>query len=443
MDSKTEEIVAKQCEEFLLVISHAKEEGRNDINKRVKLMQDVLSTIINVPVHYDSYNKYFDMVLKDILEDYVSIGNGNNFSTLLQTLSSYFTRLPKIRIGNIVRRIIQYLRKIPNSVPLQLSICEDWIKWAKDEGRTLLRQRLELELSDILVSIGECEKALSILERLAIEFRKVDAKSQSVEVFLLESYAYRGLKNFQRARASLNNARTNATAVYAPPLLQAQLDLEAGILFNHEGEFHTAFSYFTEAFKNFYSVSDPRVLEALKYQLLSAILDNKAEKCKGIKNAAAKQLQSMKGGPLALNSEIDVMMEVSEAYETKKLDSLNSIINDSKKDILKKDPVVSYNLEKLVNNLMEQHLLRIVKPYSSIEISRIAELISLDKDYVLQKLVEMILDQKIKASIDQAAGILNIFEEGEENLLLTDSIELINNMDGVVDALYSRCKLLN
>ena len=426
-------------EERLIDITARKKE---DIIHCQQLLEDLIDDITSNKEHQEECVSIFEKTLVALLDVYVEVGDQVKFKDLLVHLKPFFAEIPKARTAKLVRLIIQALRKVPATQELQVELCNEWIEWAKTEERTLLRQRLETELSEILLEEGRYQEALKILQRLTNELRKVDHKSQLIEVHLIESKAYRGLSDFSRAKASLTAARTNAAAVYTPPLLQGQLDLESGILFNDDGDYRTASSYFAEAFDAFSNAGDPRAIDALKYRLLCRILDGKADECQAIEAAAAISLQNSKIGGIQRNTQIETMMKIAHASQEKSLHQLVHVIEECRAD-LDSDPVVSSNVKNLIDSLEEQHLLRIVKPYSAVELSRIAEMIKLDVEQVEAKLVQMILDQKLKASIDQANGILNIFEDEEANEILTESIEFIENLDGVVDALYSRCKLLN
>merc|ERR1712232_1066995 len=73
------------------------------------------------------------------------------------------------------------------------------------------------------------------------------------------------------------------------------------------------------------------------------------------------------------------------------------------------DPIVSFHLSDLNESLLEQNILRILEPFSKVEISHVAELIELPLDCTQAKLREMILDQKLNATLDQGVGVLIVF----------------------------------
>ena len=53
----------------------------------------------------------------------------------------------------------------------------------------------------------------------------------------MEAETHHKLRNQPRSKASLTAARTNANAIYCPPLLQAQIDLMSGTIHGDEKDF--------------------------------------------------------------------------------------------------------------------------------------------------------------------------------------------------------------
>ena len=114
--------------------------------------------------------------------------------------------------------------------------------------------------------------ALSLIDTLLTELKRLDDKMVLTEVHLLESRVYRGVGNFAKSKAALTSARTAANSIYCPPHLQAALDLQSGILHAEDKDYNTAYSYFFETFENLSSQDDPGALKALKYMLLCKVM---------------------------------------------------------------------------------------------------------------------------------------------------------------------------
>ena len=167
--------------------------------------------------------------------------------------------------------------------------------WATEEKRIFLRQALEARLTGLYYDTGNYQAALTDGAKLLKKLKKLNDKNLLVEVQLLESKTYCALSNLPRVRAALTSARTTANSIYVPPRIQAQLDLQSGILHaSEEKDFKTTFSYFFEAFEQYDSVEDPMVVKALKYMLLSKVILNLPDE---VTNLVSGKLALRHAGP--------------------------------------------------------------------------------------------------------------------------------------------------
>lgn len=140
---------------------------------------------------------------------------------------------------------------------------------------------------------SQFKAALTRIDTLLTELKKLDDKMILTEVHLLESRVYRGIGNFTKSKvrllltcrrvyspkgspskAALTSARTAANSIYCPPHLQAALDLQSGVLHAEDKDYSTAYSYFIETFENMTAQDDPAALTALKYMLLCKVMLN-------------------------------------------------------------------------------------------------------------------------------------------------------------------------
>uniref|UniRef100_A0A8C2VEJ8 Proteasome 26S subunit, non-ATPase 11 n=1 Tax=Chinchilla lanigera TaxID=34839 RepID=A0A8C2VEJ8_CHILA len=208
-------------------------------------------------------------------------------------------------------------------------------------------------------------------------------------------------------------ARTTANAIYCPPKLQATLDMQSGIIHAaEEKDWKTAYSYFYEAFEGYDSIDSPKAITSLKYMLLCKIMLNTPE-----------DVQALVSGKLALRY---AGRQALTDYRTE----------------LRDDPIISTHLAKLYDNLLEQNLIRVIEPFSRVQIEHISSLIKLCKADVERKLSQMILDKKFHGILDQGEGVLIIFDEPPVDKTYEAALETIQNMSKVVDSLYNKAKKL-
>ena len=149
------------------------------------------------------------------------------------------------------------------------------IQWCREEKRTFLRQRVEAKLASVLFARREYGPAISIIDSLLIELKKLDDKQLLVETHLIEARIHHGLRNVSKAKAALTASRTAANSIYVAPSLQASIDSMSGVLHCEERDYNTAHSYFLEAFEQLDQMDDRvKALPCLKYMMLCKILDS-------------------------------------------------------------------------------------------------------------------------------------------------------------------------
>ena len=83
---------------------------------------------------------------------------------------------------------------------------------------------------------------------------------------------------------------------------------------------------------------------------------------------------------------------------------------------LSSDTTIRTHLSALYDTLLEQNLLRIVEPYSVVEIEYIAQQVGQGRQAVELKLSQMILDKVFHGVLDQGRGCLLIFDQPEADV---------------------------
>merc|ERR1712086_313807 len=242
-------------------------------------------------------------------------GKTKEMTDLIQKVRHFLRFMSKAKAAKLVRGLVDMFLEMERTDPRgerEVQLCKECIEWAKEEKRTFLRQSLESRLVGLYFETERYQDALALGSALLKELKKLDDKNLLVDVQLLECKTYHALGNLPRARAALTSARTTANSIYVPPRVQAQLDLQSGILHaSEEKDFKTAFSYFFEAFEQYDSVEDPMATMALKYMLLSKVMLNLPDE---VTNLVSGKLALRHSGP-----ELEAMKAVALSAKNRSL----------------------------------------------------------------------------------------------------------------------------
>jgi len=351
---------------------------------------------------------------------------------LSNDLRPMFADLPKAKTAKIVRALVDLLSKIDGSLSLQLELCKGYVEWCKEGKRSFLRQRIETRLAALYLDDQKFQEALELLANLIKEVKRMDDKLQLVEVFLIECRTHHAVENIAKSKAALTASKTNANAIHCPPLLQADIDLWSGILSAREKDFRTAYSYFYESFEAFNSADkEGKAKDSMKFMMLTKIMMGRPQETNAIKNS--------KSGLKYSGPQIDAMVAVAKAHEERSLKVFEKVLGQHKAQ-LEEDPIIKYHLTDLNETLLEQNILRILEPFSRVEIAHVAELIELPLERTQAKVREMILDQQLNGTLDQGIGVLIVFEKEQIRSTYDNALKTIKNTSEVLDTLYGMAK---
>jgi len=414
--------------ETLEAADDARDKGNHDAAEI--LYKQAMSTKISSMDDYEAI-RVVEVSVYHLAAMYAEFKKAKQLSELLSAVQDIFHSIPKAKTAKIIRKLFDYSGVAGMLGEEQRSICSGMIDWARAEKRTFLRHRLQLRLAMILFDIQQHVQSLAILSALLREVRRLDDKALLVEILLLESRVFYYLRNPSKSRASLVAARTNANAIYCPPLLQAELDMQSGILHMEEKDSKTAYSYFYEAFEGFHSLGDnsQEAERSLKYMLLCKVMNDSGEEMNAV--LASKSV-------LKYSSRVvDAMRSVSGAYKKRDTQEFNAVLQQYR-DILDTDPVVASYLTDLYDTLLEKHLLKITEPYSVVQIDYVARMVKQEPAAVEAKLSQMILDKKLSAILDQKHNCLVLQVVKQDAVAAEEASKTIDNLSKVVDALFDK-----
>merc|ERR1712232_337611 len=221
-------------------------------------------------------------------------------------------------------------------------------------------------------------------------------------------------------------------AIHCPPLLQAEIDVLSGVIAAREKDFRTSYSYFYEAFEAYHQADKEQEAKmSLKMMLLAKIMSNRPQDAKPITNT--------KSGLKFPGPDIDAMLAVADSLHDRCLKKFEAVLHQYKPQ-LGDDPIVTFHLSDLNETLLEQNILRILEPFSRVEIHHVAELIDLPEARTLSKLREMILDKKLNGTLDQGVGVLIVYDEENIRSTYDNALKTIKNTSTVLDTLYGIAK---
>jgi 26S proteasome regulatory subunit N6 len=360
-------------------------------------------------------------------------------------LKSYFNLISQIKeikntnntfLVKLTDKLIAKLKKRKDLLNDIVNITEEITKFCDETNNISMKSKIQIRLAEVYYIHENYSKALDICSKVIYDLKRYEDNLGLVQLLLLESKIYYATNGISKAKASLTSVKTLITKVYIEPKLQANIDMHAGILAAYEKDFNLAYSYFFEAFDVFNIPTQKKRnkgLRAFQYMILCKIIGGHIEEVNNV--VLSKQGKNYYG------PEVEALRSIEKAVKEKSIKLLEDNIEKNKQYF--QDRVIKLHINNLHNELLEKNLIKIIKPYSVVEIDFVAKSIGLNYQDVLNKLRQMILDKKINGILDQGKGSLIIYDVDMSNPYLDKSIETFKNLEKVVEALDKKVRSTN
>ena len=114
--------------------------------------------------------------------------------------------------------------------------------------------------------------------------------------------------------------------------------------------------------------------------------------------------------PYKNDGQIVAMTNLVSAFQRKEIGEFEKILKDNRATIMD-DPFIRDYIDDLLKNIRLQVLLKLIKPYTRIEIGFISQKLNISSSEVEDLLVNLILDGKLAGRIDQTLQRVELDQE--------------------------------
>lgn len=372
------------------------------------------------------------------------------------------SQLPRTRANALAKKLLEQTSSIL-PIQYQIELCAFLLEWSQRDKRIILARSIQIKHAQLLVEGKLFQEALELIHPLTKELSRIDDKNALLEVQLLEGRVWMQLRNLAKAKAAFTAARTTGNQIVAPPLTQASLDVNSGMLYVEEGEPVLAYANFIEALDayNTEKHEDGSIL-ALELMILAKILayskqlrqpkklspqstgsKHKQESATAAGKSCTEEIAEMLKGKLAAQyaSRVQPMVAMAEAYSGKSVAHYDAVLKANAPLIA--NPFLLHHLTSLYDALLEENLLYLCKPYSAVQLTYLAESIGLPVAIIEARLCQMILDGLLRAVIDQEIGALVMLPPPQDTSYHAAAMETLKHLENVVEGLYTKASKLH
>jgi len=274
------------------------------------------------------------------------------------------------------------------------------IEKLKESKNQRLLFNTQAKLAKLYLERKDLEKAESTIQELIKSCQHPDgqddsSKAQSlIEAYALEIQVCTLKKNNKRLKEVFKRCEA-LNADVSDPRIIGVIKESGSKMYMSEKLWENALSEQFEAFKCYQEVGNPRAKTMLKYVVLTGILCSS-----DINPFDSQEAKVYKDDP-----EIMALRRLRDAYEANNMIEVQGILNDPSVHILD-DPYIAQYMEDLLRTVRLSVLQAKLKPYKAVKLSYLANNLQITEQSLINLLVELIIEGKIAARIDEVEGIV-------------------------------------
>jgi len=273
-----------------------------------------------------------------------------------------------------------------------------------DKGNMLFS--IQMRQCHEYVAKAKYKEAQRLLEQIHARCRlsngQDDQKSKGselIEIYALELKIAAKQKNILKTR-ELYERTKDLTAAVKNPKSQSIIRECWGKMFGNEGNWARAYTEFYSAFTSYQEAGDPDSAKlCLKYVVVANML------AKGELNPfAAREAKVYQNDP-----EITPIILLRAAYDKRDVEAFGKCLEAFYRTA---DDYIQSHMNSTVDEFQRLTALKILKSYQRIKLTELASKLQITVDKTEEVLMQLILDGKLNAKIDQVKGILDLSQGG-------------------------------
>ncbi|KAG6621272.1 COP9 signalosome complex subunit 2 [Phytophthora cinnamomi] len=285
---------------------------------------------------------------------------------------------------------------------------ETTLETLKEARNERLWFKTSVKLGNLLYEIGDFARLSKIIKELLASCGDEDGDDGLLEVYALQIQMYTAQKDNKKLVSIYEKALRTKSGVAHPKIIGVIHEC-GGKMYMMQREWDKARSDFFSGFKSYDEAGEPRRLQCLKYLVLANMLSE----------SQVNVFDSQEAKPYENDKEVAAMTKLTDAFLHDEIKTFEQVLNRNQEAIMD-DPFIKHYIDSLLRTIRSKVLLKIVKPYRTMDTQYIArELNGISLEEVESLLSSLVLDKKIEARIDQVHHTLVLLDRKPEEKFQT------------------------